>query len=105
MLHWRALLTLGRRSLRRVHGLWRKATCFRQSQHGSRSTTTVLLKVLVMVNLLILLTVLYDVLTALRLLPTNLRSYVVEGHCMGGLPPFTDSLERLCKGVSRLLIN
>jgi TctA family transporter len=53
----------------------------------------------------ILLTVLFVAPMALRLLPTNLSSFVVEAHCMGGLPPYTDSLERLCKEGLRLLIN
>src|SRR6266700_321043 len=96
MLHWKALLTSGRRSLRRVHGLWRKETCSLRSQHGSRSTTTVLLKVLVMVNLLILLTVLYDVHMALRPRPTNPHSFVVEGLCMDGSLPYMGSSGLQC---------
>src|SRR5712664_1523162 len=93
--------TYARRSSRRAHGLWRKVTCSRQSLHGWPSTTMGSKRAFPMVSLLILLIVLFVALMVLLLLPTNLRSYVVEAHCMGGLPPFTDSLERLCRGVLR----
>src|SRR6266702_4130705 len=96
MLHWKALLTSVRRSLRRVHGLWRKATCSPRSLHGSRSTTTVLLRVLVMANLLISLIVLYDVHMVLRPRPTNPPSSGVEALCMDGSLPYMGSLGLQC---------
>src|SRR5712671_4519991 len=96
MLPLKAPRTYARRSSRRARGLWRKVTCSRRSLHGWPSTTTGSQKAFPMVSLLILLIVLFVALTALLLLPTNLRSYVVEAHCMGGLPPFTDSSGLQC---------